>query len=187
MRLIKLVIGAIRKRLPGRQDVLPVFNFVIFVIFSWSVRGFLFELSSFLLYFQLGEIASILFYMLAFALVESILIMGVLLVSCLVLPSNWLKKGFRYKSFLLIIVATIGLIVFQGYYKVGEITVEPLILGFLFCFLAFFSLLVLFNTKWRLIHYLLSFMEQFSVFAYIYVPLGLIGLLVVIVRNLIKG
>ena len=183
-----------RKRLPFRAEILSVFNVVLFVVFSWSIRGFLFELPSFLLYFQLGDIASILFYMLAFALIESFFITGGLVMCSMVFPSNWFKVGFGYKGFLIILVATIGLIFYQGYYKVGFFDtlikndyspVRPLFIGLIVSVVALIGLFWIFNNKSRLKSYLLIFIEQFGVFAYIYFPLGLVGILVVIVRNIL--
>ena len=73
---------------------------MLFVLFGWSIRGFFFEIPSFLLYFGLGDIASILFYMMAFALLESFFVTGGLVIFSMVFPSNWFKSGFGYKGFL---------------------------------------------------------------------------------------
>lgn len=183
-----------QNRLPIRSEVVSVFNFIQFVVFGWSIRGFLFVLPSFLLYFQIGDIASILFYMLAFALMESILLTVILVLLSVILPSIWLKTGFGYKGFLVILVSTIGLILYQGYYKVDFFetlikndysTLIPLMIGFIVCLISVTFLFWLFNNTSRRRSYLLIFIEQFGIFAYIYIPLGLIGMIVVIIRNLL--
>lgn len=193
MQIFDFIFKLLKKRLPVRTEVLSVFNVVLFVVFGWSIRGFLFELPSFLLDFQIGDIASILFYMLAFALLESLCVTAGLVLGSMVFPSHWFKLGFGYKSFLIIFVATIGLIFFQGYYKYGyfDILVKndylplmPLLIGLIIGLIALIGLLWFFNNKPRPKYYLLNFIEQFSVFGYIYIPLGLLGILVVIVRNL---
>ena len=112
----------------------------------------------------------------------------------MLLPANWFKIGFSYKGFLIIFVATIGLIYYQGYYKYGFFetlikndysTLRPLFIGLIVGVTILVGLLWLFNDKFRLRNYLMVFIEQFGVFAYIYIPLGVIGVLVVVVRNIL--
>jgi hypothetical protein len=194
MKIFDFIIKAFKQRLPVGYEIISVFNVLLFVVFGWSIRGFLFELPSFLLDFQLEDIASILFYMLAFALLESLFITAGLVLVSMVFPSNWLKMGFGYKGFLIIFVATIGLILYQGYYKNGFFEtflkndyspLNPLFIGLIVGVFVLIGLFWLFNNKSGLKNYLLIFIAQFSVFAYIYIPLGLIGVLVVIFRNIL--
>lgn len=194
MQIILSGLELIRKNLPIRTDIIKVFNIVLFVVFSWSIRGFLFEIPAFLLYLGLPDIAQILFYMLAFALLESILVTGGLVLVSLILPSNWFKSGFAYKGFLIILAATISLILFQGYYKIGFFQnlmrndysdFVPILAGLVISIVALSILFWLFHIKPRLQKYLSALIEQFSVFGYIYLPLGVIGFLVVIIRNIL--
>jgi hypothetical protein len=193
MRFVKTTLKVLGNRLPIGSEILSVFNVILFVVFGWSIRGFLFVLPSFLLYYQLGDIAAILFYMLAFALLESLfLTFGLVLIS-IIFPSNWLKTGFGYKGFLVLSVSTIGLVLYQGYYKVGFFqafikddysTLFPMLIGFVVCLIILGLLFWIFKNSSRIKSSLLTFIDQFGVFAYIYIPLGLIGLIVVLVRNL---
>ena len=194
MQSFKNLLRVFGNRLPFKAEILSVFNVVLFVVFGWSVRGFLFVLPSFLLYFQLGDIIAILLYMLGFALIESLVLTGGLVIGSMLLPANWFKIGFSYKGFLIIFVATIGLIYYQGYYKYGFFetlikndysTLRPLFIGLIVGVTILVGLLWLFNDKFRLRNYLMVFIEQFGVFAYIYIPLGVIGVLVVVVRNIL--
>ena len=188
------ILKVVGNRLPFKAEILSVFNVVLFVVFGWSVRGFLFVLPSFLLYFQLGDIIAILFYMLGFALIESLVLTGGLVIGSMLIPAKWFKMGFGYKGFLIIFVATIGLISYQGYYKYGFFetlikndysTLRPLFIGLIVSAITLVGLLWLFNVKSRLRNYLLVFIEQFGIFAYIYIPLGIIGVCVVVVRNIL--
>jgi hypothetical protein len=193
MRINDSILEIVRRRLPKKVEIREVFNVVIFAVFGWSIRGFLFEIPAFLLYLGLGDITAVLFYMLAFAFVESLIITGGLVVVSLVLPSNWFRDGFAYKGFLIILVTTVGLILFQGYYKVGFFqnlirndysSFQPVLAGILIGVLALIGLFWLFQIKPRLQHFLSKLIEQFTIFGYIYIPLGVVGLLVVLVRNL---
>jgi hypothetical protein len=192
MQAFRITLDMLRRKLPGRAEALSVFNVLIFVVFGWSIRGFLFEIPSFLLYLNLGDITAVVFYMMAFAFLECVLLTGGLVLVSLILPSSWLKTGFAYKSFLIILVATTGFILFQGYYKVGFFQnllnndyspFRPVLIGMCIGFMVLAGLFWLFHNRPRLQKYLSTFIEQFSVFSFIYVPLGVIGILVVFVRN----
>ncbi len=172
--------------------MLQVFGIVLFVVFGWSIRGFFFKVPAFALYFGIGTDLAVLCYMFAFALFESLLVTGALIALASLLPQRSLRDGFAYKSFLIILVATAAMIAFENYYRVGyfkdimagdDSSIPPFVIGVVTSILSLAVLLWLFHIKPRLQKYAAFIMEQFSVFMYIYVPLGLLGLIVVIVRN----
>jgi hypothetical protein len=183
----------IQSRIPARRELLEVFNVVLFCVFGWSIRGFLFNLPSFTLYFGLKSNLAILCYMLAFALLETLLVTAFLVIVSALLPARLLREGFAYKGFLIVLVASLALILFQGYYSSNFFkdilaknysSIPPFVVGSVVSLVVLFALLWIFHRWARFQKYLLSFVEQFGVFTYIYVPLGLIGLMVVIIRNL---
>ncbi len=185
---------AIGTRLPARNDILHVFGVVLFAVFGWSIRGFLYKIPAFTLYFGISTNLAILSYMLSFALLESVLVMVALLAVAAILPAQALRRGFAYKGFLVILVATLAMILFEGYFQIGYFKdmmagmyymVQPFVIGLASCVLALIGLLWFFHARPAYQKYLLYATEQLSVFTYIYVPLGLIGLAVVIVRNLL--
>src|SRR5512138_2561192 len=94
---------SLRTRLPSRRDSLLAFGVVLFAVFGWSIRGFLYKLPSFALYFNLGSNLAIFSYMMAFALLESLLVTGLLIVFSVLLPSSWFRSGFAYKSFIFVL------------------------------------------------------------------------------------
>ena len=49
MQAFRIALDVLRRKLPVRAEALSVFNVLIFVVFGWSIRGFLFEIPSFLL------------------------------------------------------------------------------------------------------------------------------------------
>jgi hypothetical protein len=99
-----------RERLPTRVEILYVFGGVVFVIYSWAIRGFLYQLSSLRLYHTLGEIFGVFSYLMAFALIESLIIMGGLILMGFILPGKWFREGFAYKGFITTLVAGIAMI-----------------------------------------------------------------------------
>jgi len=65
-----------KERLPSNADMFTVLGVVVFIVHSWSVRGFLFKLPSFMLYLSVWDILSVFSYMMAFALLEAMLVMS---------------------------------------------------------------------------------------------------------------
>ena len=193
MRQRPSVTNWITSRLPERNELREVFNVVLFSVFGWSIRGFLFKMPALTLYFGLKNNLAVLCYMLAFALVESLIVTSVLVLISMLLPARVLQQGFAYKGFLTILVASVALILFQGFSQVNFFkdmlvnnysSVPPLVVGLVVAVAALVLLFWIFQRWPRFQKYLLTLVEQFGVFTYIYVPLGLIGLMVVIIRNL---
>ncbi len=167
---------------------------VAFAVFSWTVRGFLFKIPAFTLYFGLSSDLAILSYMFAFALLESLLITSLLLILATLLPAKFLRDGFAYKGFVIVLVATIAMILFELNYKVEDFkdilagnysSVPPFVIGLIVAAFALYGLLRLSRFSRRLQGIATFLTDQLSLFTYIYVPLGVIGLAVVLVRNLL--
>ncbi len=183
----------IRRRLPARSEALQVLGVVLFAVFGWSIRGFLYKFPSFTLYFGLTSNLAILCYMFAFALLESALVMALLLIASVALPSRFYREGFGYKSFVILLVAIAAAIVFESWYRIDffkdimaglDYPIPPFLIGTAVTLVLLAALLWLFGIWPRLQKIAHFLMEQFSIFTYIYVPLGLLGLLVVLIRNL---
>jgi hypothetical protein len=182
-----------RSRLPARRDIVGVFGVVLFAVFGWSIRGFLYKIPAFALYFGIGSNLAILSYMFAFALFESVLVSGCLVLVASILPGHLLKQGFSYKGFIVVLVATVAMILFEGYYKVDffkdimngdDSSIPPFVIGSIVTMVVLAGLLWLARWQPRVQKALQVMVDQLSIFTYIYVPLGLIGLVVVIIRNL---
>ncbi|MBI3167336.1 MAG: hypothetical protein HYZ22_02575 [Chloroflexi bacterium] len=174
----------IKKRLPNQQETQAVFGFLVFAIFTWSIRGFLYKLPSFLLYYDIGEILGVFCYMMAFSLFESLVLMGILLFIAGI-SGEWLVKGFSHKSGLVILVVGIAMIYFQNSLssKLPTLTGLAASAAFVLFILVVFEVLLLkFESLQTMFN---NILERFSVFSYFYVPLGLIGFVGVIIRNVI--
>jgi len=173
-----------KKQLPTNAEIFAVFSVVIFFVHSWSVRGFLYKLPSFLLYLSVWDILSVFSYMMAFALLEGILVTTGLVFLGVVLPKKWFRDGFVYKAFLVLLVIAIDMILLQktmginlpdvhALYREAEITVLVLL-----------GLILLFHNIPPLQKIVVYLVDGFGIMVYIYVPIGAISLLVVLIRNL---
>jgi hypothetical protein len=177
---------SIQNRFPRQSDLLAVFGMVVFVCYSWTMLGFLNKLSSFLLYFTLGEIANILAFMMAFTLLESLVVTVLLVLLSVTLPAGWLREGFAFKGFIIVIVATVTSILFQTLLESNF--PHPLVL--LLFLLAPIGLAIVLIAKIRsmpkvynLIH---NIQDRILIMVFVYVPLGVLSLMFVLYRNLIS-
>ena len=173
-----------KRILPPRSEIQVVFGLLVFAVFSWSIRGFLYKLSAFLLYDNLGDIFGIFSYMMGIALLESAVIMLALLFLAAILPKGWFRDGFDYKASLLALVVGGAMIYLQSILTSRLPSVRVLV-AILAISLAVWIVLLFLAVKVKRFRVILDFiLDRISVFLYLYVPLGIIGLVVVVVRNL---
>jgi hypothetical protein len=165
--------------------MIAVLAVAVFACFSWTLIGFFNKLSSFILYFTPGEIADIFAFMMAFALLESLAVTGLLILLSAVLPSSWLKEGFAFKGFVILLVATATAILLQKALRDYFPSAPVLLTYSLFPFLVTALLVWFIHSRPRLQKILLSIQDRILIMLFIYLPVGVIGLLVVMARDLL--
>jgi hypothetical protein len=175
----------IQKRFPNRSEIIPVLGAVVFACFSWMILNFINKLSSFILYFNLGEILAIFAYMMAFALLESLVFIGFLILVSGLLPSSWLKEDFAFKGFIITVIAAITSILFQHALRDDFPSMLMLVTSVVLPILAIAVLIFLIRSMPRVQNILLNIADRLSILLFLYVPIGIISLLVVVYRNLL--
>lgn len=95
-----------RERLPEFQSIIQVYAVIAVMLAGWTITAFLWKLSAWLLFLNLGEIFTIFAYAMAANFIESLLIMLVLLATCFLLPTSALRNDFAVRGTIL----SIGLI-----------------------------------------------------------------------------
>lgn len=148
---------------------------------------FFYKVPAFLLYYSLGEIFSVFSYMMAFALLESAVVTLLLVGSAFVLPSKLLKEGFAYKGTLAVLIAAILSIWFQNNLTNDYPSSNWLLASCGIALAVFVLLAFVFHKVAVLQRGAIDVAGRFGLMAYIYVPLGLIGILVFVVRSLIRA
>jgi hypothetical protein len=179
------ILDLIRKRFPRRREVIAVLGIAVFLCFSWTIIGFFNKLSSFILYFTPAEIASIFAFMMAFALLESLVVSGILLLLSVILPSSWLKEGFAFKGFVILLVVAAAAILFQKALGDQFPSLQVLLTYSILPILVIAVLVWIVHSRPKLQNILLNIQDRIQIMLFIYVPIGVIGLLVVMARNLL--
>ena len=175
----------IRNRLPSRSEIIAVFSVAVFACHSWTMLGFFNKLSSFLLYFTIGEILSIFAYMMSVALLESIAVTILLVLLSVILPPSWLREGFAYKGFVIIAIVTAASILFQKFLPDDYPSTLMLAVSAIVPIVLIVVLIAISQAFPRLRSLLLDIQDRISIILYIYVPIGILSLIVVFIRNLL--
>lgn len=179
--MLKSLSEFFKRRLPARTEIFLVLSMAAFVIFTWSLRAFFFGIPAFLLSQTPGEILVILFYMLAVALLETILVTFSLAGLAIILPGGWLKEGFSYKASFFI-VASAAIFIHLQYVLTNQPTVNFLLreLGLMLALWLIPTLLTRYIGVVRKI--VLDVLDRLTIFSYLYLPLGAISLIVILIR-----
>lgn len=131
------------------------------------------------MYFRIAEIAEVFAFMMAFALLESLLITAALLLFSWILPAAWLREGFAYKSFVFLIVATGASIYLQRVLRSNWPSNQILTMAWAAPLMGMAAILALAHFWPRFKRILLDIQDRLSIMLYVYIPLGILSLVVV--------
>jgi hypothetical protein len=181
--MIKSLLKFSKNRLPATNEIYLALSMAAFLVFSWSLREFLFNFPAFMLSYGLGEILVIAAYVLMFALFETLVVMFVAVFLAVILPWGLLKNGFAYKASFLFIA--FGFISVKLQFVMTNQPKPEFLLWELVRALVYWLVPVL------LTHYIafirkivLDLLDRLTIFSFIYIPLGALSLIVVFVRLL---
>lgn len=119
----------------------------------------------------------------AFAFLESLLVMAVLIALSAILPSQWLRDGFIYKGLIVVGMATLASIVLQRTLQ-GKLPTDPILTLIWFTpFVWAIIFIILAGRKPRVQNILSNIAERLSIMLFLYIPIGLISLIVAAIRN----
>ena len=170
-------------RFPSLQDNLRVYAVIVTLIYAWTILWLFWTLPSWLYFLTISEILPLFAYALTTNLLESVLLLlGLNLLGAL-LPGKWFRDSFVARSFWLVSLGLGYLMVFaslfgkEEVYPIGMLQWSPLV------FAAFFLISLLLDRVPRVRGLTELIADRLTVFLYVAVPLSLVSLLVVIVRN----
>jgi hypothetical protein len=180
--------NGILERFPQRSATLPVFAVIAAPIFGWTLTSWLWKLPSWLKFLTPGEIGAIFFYAMLTAFIESLLVLGFLVLLCFLLPSafrdhfvvrgTWLATGLA--------LAILGNGIWRGLTRFTYLEVS-LVLWSLVSLVVIVILTVL-STRVRMMARAAAWVsDRLIIFLYVLIPLSILSMLVVLVRNVFSG
>jgi hypothetical protein len=172
-------------RLPDGRSIIGVYSAAVFLVYGWTLLASFWKVPSWLFYLKVGELLSIYAYALAVNFAESLILLVVMVLPGLILPKSWWNA--RFKTFgTLWITVLMGSIMIRLYTNRAPEYWEDfvynqwgwwgytLLLGIVLSFLF---------TKFSLLRNgLEALVDRLVVFLYLYLPLTVVAILVLIVR-----
>ncbi len=175
------MLNKILDRLPKLQQITPVYAVIAFMSFAWMILVFVWKLPSWLYFQKINEILPILAYLFMQIFLDSLLYLGILLVVCMILPARLLRDDFiprgAWAAFGAIgtYIAYVNLLFIWGD-SVTQWTLAAMLIGIA---LAISSAYV----KW-LAKVAVEASDRLVIFVYILIPVSLVSILTVIIRNI---
>ena len=174
----------IRKRLPTLQQIAPVFSVIVLFIYTWTTIRYLWRVPSWLYYLPLGKILTIYAYSLTVNLIESLLILLAPITLCIFLPEKWFYNRFVSRSVAIVLLGLSYVIYLNYQMQDMDAFPRPLLNWIpLVAAVIFVSAYLIDQVKFlrKLIE---EFAERATVFLYIVIPVSIVSVFVVAVRNL---
>jgi hypothetical protein len=173
-----------RRRLSSR-DLFLSFGAIAFPVHVWAIINILYILPAWLLRFSIWELAGAIGYPLVDALLESSLLWIGLIVLGYILPRKWLADRFVALSSVLAWLLAAWAVLAHFIYKIiQQLGLEQVLPGLLLVAFSFCIVYWLVQRSGRLEHRIIKLTQGLEVLAYFYVIFDLLGLVVVILRNL---
>jgi len=177
-------------KIPNRREFLPVFSLILFIVYSWTIYRMLFQIPSWLYSHSKTGIFFLAAYVIAVALIESLLLFGFVLLVSLILPRGIFRDQFIAQGSLMVIACTIWALIFKfqsessGLRNLFEVSAWILLFILTLLLIAVVSPFLMQRYP-RSKSALEAIADRMIIFAWIYVPIGLVSLAIVLVRNLI--
>jgi hypothetical protein len=180
----------LESKLPSRQEVLPVLSVIVFIVFTWTLYRMFFQVPSLLFYMRVWDVLIISAYVLAFALFESAVVLGLLLIFSLVFPVKYFKDNFVAQGSTVVLMISMGAVALQRKMNImyrldgWELILYPFVILAAIVFVIFAASYI--YDRFKILPRIISTVaERMIVFVLLYVPLSILGMLVVLVRNII--
>ena len=174
----------VRNRFPSLQENLQVFAVIVAFLYTWTILWLFWELPSWLHFLTIGEVLPIFAYALATNFVESLLVLAGLNLVCFLLPQHWFHTSFVPRSFLLIASGLGYLMVFIALFGKEAERPTGLLVGSLLVFFLLIPLSLVLGRIPIIKHLADSISDRLTIFVYLLVPLSLLSMLFILLRNL---
>lgn len=177
---------SILRRLPHFSAIVPVYALVAFPIFSWTTVSWFWKLPYWFNFLTAGEIAAIFSYAMATAFLESLFVIAFLLLIALILPARMFRDLFVIRGSWLALglsVAVLGHGLWRG--SLGYSYIETSMLPWTLISLLIIFIITFVSTRVRFMIGIAEWLsDRLTVFLYLIVPVALLSMIVVLLRNI---
>lgn len=175
---------SLSSRFPTLQDNLRAYAIIVTFVYAWTILWWFWALPSWLYFLTLTEIVSMFAYALTTNLLESVLILFGLNLLSLLLPDKWFRNSFVAQSFWLVALGLGYLMYFASLFrKEDEAFPAEMLQWSPLIFAAIFVVSLLLDRVGWVRRLAERIADQLTIFLYLTIPLSVIALLVVLIRN----
>ena len=177
----------LKNKIPPLHEILALYATIVFLIYGWAVITFFWKVPSWLYFLSLGDIAAILSYTFASSLLECTIILFIFLFASLVLPERLLYNKFAVRGSLIVYSLTFWVVLFNLNSLIQLPTTSDVI-TFSIGALVTSALAMLIAERISLVQSLIITLgNRLTVFLYLWLPLSLIGILVILFKNFMSA
>jgi hypothetical protein len=176
---------AIFNRIPKQKEILPVYAVIVLLVYGWTILKFSYYVPGWLYFLNLGEILMVYAYSATVNLLESLLVLLGIVAIGTVLPKKWFADAFVARGAALSALV-LGLMMYvanqfnyKEYYPSEMIRWFPVIVIVMGVFVYFLGRI---KFVCNLIE---AFADRAIIFLYISIPVSLLSLIVVVIRNVV--
>lgn len=177
------------RRFPNRSAILPVYAVIAVPIFGWTITSWLWKLPSWLNFLTPSDIIAIFFYAMLTAFLESLFLAGLLLLLSFLLPARMFRDQFLVRGTWLALGLAISILgngIWRGMTRFTYAEIS-LVLWSVISLLAI-AFLTFISARLRFMVSAAAWIsDRLIIFLYILIPLSILSILVVIVRNTFSG
>ena len=177
----------ILERLPKLSAILQVYAVIAVMLSGWTITAFLWKLSAWLLILSIGEIFVIFSYAMMANLLESLVVLGLLLLICVCLPPRIFRDDFVVRGTILSIGLIGSLMAFIGFQMGFGLDSEFLLFLGPSIVLSLTVFVLALSSKSRSARSIRSAVlwvsDRLTVFLFILLPLFIISSAYILIRN----
>jgi hypothetical protein len=172
-------------RFPSKAQILPALVACALPVFAWAVLTYLYALPGFLVRLNLWDTIGTASYPLAFALIESLVLLAPLVVAAAVLPPRLFKDHFVAISTAIVFVSS-GWMMRANYLRIDLAGLDTAQVGAILAqYLVSLVIPIVLIVRFKRIEQIIqTIIERVSVLVYLYLGLGCIAFIIVVLRNL---
>ncbi len=181
----KEALATYKRRYPFRQEIIYALAACIFPIQVWSIFNMLKEVPAWILRLSIWDLIGVIAYTQAFALLESLIVLFLLLLLSTVLPWQLFRENFLALSTVVVFFTSTWFILAHFNAETvrlwGARQFIPWILVYLFTIGIAYLLVQHFKRLEEIIN---SFVQRLSLLSFVYIFIDILSVFIVIIRNI---
>jgi len=175
----------LRSRLPSLFDISQVTGVASTFLYGWTIVAYLWQLPSWMLSLNLGEILALFAYVMLDALSETILVLACLLLLAVILPPRILRDHFVVRGAWIVIGLLGSLLIFFLLYIKNSAALTSYLFPWSFATLIIAALLAFLSSKLAFMRAFANWLsDRLQILLFLFAPLTVVSLITVLIRNL---